>query len=693
MKKEKTILDVIVGEFEISRGSPLPMGATLKRDGINFSIFSKNATSVSLVILYPGEENPIAEFPLDPKINKTGYVWHAFIRGLDPGIGYGYRLDKRNNDHPHIHRFNKDNILIDPYAKAISGGETWRNKVKTPKYSLIINDDFDWEFEQPLNRPLSETIIYEMHVRGFTRHDSSAVSDKGTFSGLTEKIPYLQELGINAIELLPISEFEETEYTDRHNPMTGEHLVNFWGYNSFGFFSPKASYAANNQLGQQVKEFKTMVKKMHKAGIEIILDVVFNHTAEGDERGPVFNFRGIDNSVFYIIDPVTGAYHNYSGCGNTVNCNHPFVRDLILDCLRYWVTEMHIDGFRFDLASILGRDQDGSVLSNPPLIERIAADPILANTKIIAEAWDASGLYQVGTFPAWRRWAEWNGKFRDDVRRFVKGDSGLTGALAYRLTGSSDLYESNGRTPFHSINFLTSHDGFTLLDLVTYQEKHNESNGENSADGSNTNHSWNCGVEGETKDKSINQLRTKQIKNLATILMLSSGVPMILSGDEFGRTQMGNNNAYCHDNEISWLNWNLTEKNSDLFRFWKLLIKFRKSNDLFRRETFQSFHVEWHGHTLYHPDWSSESRVIGMHLFTDFRDRIKGFKDIYMIFNSHWESGSFELPHLDGKKWHRVIDTHLNVLSDILEHGKEIVLSDQNNYLVNERSVVVLAAF
>ena len=643
MKKEKTILDVIVGDFEISRGSPLPMGASLKRDGINFSIFSKNATSVSLVILYPGEENPIAEFPLDPKINKTGHVWHAFIRGLDPGIGYGYRLDKRNNDHPHIHRYNKENILIDPYAKAISGGETWRNPVKSPKYSLIINDDFDWEFEQPLNRPLSETIIYEMHVRGFTRHESSGVTDKGTFAGVTEKIPYLQELGITAVELLPISEFEETEYTDRHNPLTGEHLVNFWGYNSFGFFSPKASYAASNHLGQQVKEFKTMVKKMHKAGIEVILDVVFNHTAEGDERGPVFNFRGIDNSVFYIIDPVTGAYHNYSGCGNTVNCNNPFVRDMILDCLRYWVTEMHVDGFRFDLASILGRDQDGSVLANTPLIERIAADPILANTKIIAEAWDASGLYQVGTFPAWRRWAEWNGKFRDDVRKFVKGDSGLTGALAYRLTGSSDLYESNGRTPFHSINFLTSHDGFTLSDLVTYQEKHNESNGENSADGSNANHSWNCGVEGETKDKSINQLRSKQIKNLATILMLSSGVPMILSGDEFGRTQKGNNNAYCHDNEISWLNWNLTEKNSDLFHFWKLLIRFRKSNDLFRRETFQSYHIEWHGHTLFQPDWSPESRAIAMHLFTDFRDRIKGYKDIYQIFNSHWEPGSLDL--------------------------------------------------
>ena len=532
-----------------------------------------------------------------------------------------------------------------------------------------------------------------MHVRGFTRHESSGVTDKGTFAGVTEKIPYLQELGITAVELLPISEFEETEYTDRHNPLTGEHLVNFWGYNSFGFFSPKASYAASNHLGQQVKEFKTMVKKMHKAGIEVILDVVFNHTAEGDERGPVFNFRGIDNSVFYIIDPVTGAYHNYSGCGNTVNCNNPFVRDMILDCLRYWVTEMHVDGFRFDLASILGRDQDGSVLANPPLIERIAADPILANTKIIAEAWDASGLYQVGTFPAWRRWAEWNGKFRDDVRKFVKGDSGLTGALAYRLTGSSDLYESNGRTPFHSINFLTSHDGFTLSDLVTYQEKHNESNGENSADGSNANHSWNCGVEGETKDKSINQLRSKQIKNLATILMLSSGVPMILSGDEFGRTQKGNNNAYCHDNEISWLNWNLTEKNSDLFHFWKLLIRFRKSNDLFRRETFQSYHIEWHGHTLFQPDWSPESRAIAMHLFTDFRDRIKGYKDIYQIFNSHWEPGSFDLPLLNGKKWHRVIDTHLNSHSDILEHGKEIVLSDQNSYLVNERSVVVLAAF
>lgn len=690
MKKEKTLLDVITGDFAIMRGSPIPMGTSILRDGINFSIFSKNATAVSLVILSPKDNQLLAEFPLDPKINKTGHVWHALIKGIDPGIGYGYKLDKKNNQRPDLHRFNKDLILLDPYAKAISGGEQWRSEKSKSKFSLIIDDEFDWEFEQPLNIPLSQTIIYEMHVRGFTRHDSSDVKYKGTFAGLTEKIPYLKELGITAVELLPINEFEESEYTEFHNPHSGEHLVNYWGYNSYGFFAPKASYAWHNKRGEQVKEFKTMVKQMHKAGIEVILDVVFNHTAEGDERGPIFNFRGIDNTVYYILDPHTGAYHNYSGCGNTVNCNNPVVRDLILDCLRYWVTEMHIDGFRFDLASILGRDQDGSVLSNPPLIERIAGDPVLANTKIIAEAWDAAGLYQVGTFPAWGRWAEWNGKFRDDVRKFVKGDAGMVSTLANRLSGSSDLYEANGRAPFHSINFITSHDGFTMADLVSYNEKHNEANGENNADGSNDNNSWNCGIEGETTDRGIRELRKKQIKNFASILLLSSGVPMLLAGDEFGRTQGGNNNAYCHDNDLSWLNWNLLEKNKDQYQFFKRLIAFRKHHDLLRRETFRSHHIDWHGFTLFEPDWSWDSRSIAMHIYADHETKIKGSKNILIIMNAHWENHTFQLPRTREGLWYRAIDTHLNLNEDITEHGKEVALSDQNAYIVNDRSVVVL---
>lgn len=692
MKNEKTLLDVITGDFSIMRGKPIPLGTSLHRDGINFSVFSKNATAVSLVVFSPKDHQLLAEFPLDPKINKTGHIWHALITGVDPGISYGYKMDKKPNYRPDLHRFNKELVLLDPYAKAISGGECWQEKKSNQRFSLIIDDEFDWEFEQPLNIPLSQTIIYEMHVRGFTQHFSSDTQYRGTFAGLTEKIPYLKDLGITAIELLPINEFVETEFTDLKNPLTQEPLINFWGYNSYGFFAPKASYAWSNKAGEQVKEFKTMVKKMHKAGIEVILDVVFNHTAEGNENGQIYNFRGIDNTVYYMLDSSNGSYLNYSGCGNTVNCNNPIVRDLILDCLRYWVTEMHIDGFRFDLASILGRDEDGTVLSNPPLIERIAGDPVLANTKIIAEAWDAAGLYQVGTFPAWGRWAEWNGKFRDDIRKFVKGDSGLLSVVSKRLLGSPDLYEANGRAPFHSINFITSHDGFTLMDLVSYNQKHNEANGENNRDGSDYNDSWNCGEEGESDKPEIISLRKKQMKNFATLLLLSSGVPMLLAGDELARTQKGNNNAYCHDNELSWLNWNLLDKNADQYQFFKRLISFRKENDLFRRETFRSHHIDWHGFSLFKPDWSDNSRSIALHLYADRESQVKGAKHIFIMINMHWETHAFQLPRTRGGLWHRVLDTHLESPRDMMLQGSEVKLTDQSQYIVNERSIVALIA-
>lgn len=717
-KAKENLFKEIRDNLEISRGSPIPLGATLKRNGINFAIFSKHATSVTLVVFISGVNDPIAEFPLDPGFNRTGYIWHAFIQGLDPGVRYGYRMGRSIEDYgvqnadfkSSIHKFDSSIVLVDPYSKALSGGSEWgeiyirkgaelssfkdtKRRLQSVRRSLVIDNSFDWGIDQPLNIPLSESIIYELHVRGFTYHESSGVKNPGTFVGLIEKIPYLKELGITAVELLPINEFQETD-TSRINPLTGERLLNFWGYHPICFFTPKASYASNSRNGGQVKEFKAMVKAFHEAGIEIILDMVFNHTAEGDEHGTTFCFRGIDNSIYYLIDPQTGTYYNYSGCGNTLNCNHPVVREMILDCLRYWVTEMHVDGFRFDLASILGRGQDGSVLSNPPILEEITLDPILANTKLIAEAWDAAGLYQVGTFPGGTfasnegRWAEWNGKFRDDIRKFVKSDPGMVSALATRMLGSPDLYHGSGRAPFHSINFVTSHDGFTLHDLVSYNEKHNEANGENNADGSNDNYSWNCGWEGPTNSKEINALRLRQMKNMATLLLLSQGVPMILGGDEMGRTQQGNNNAYCQDNEISWINWELTKSYAHLLRFFKLLIRFRKQHAIFRRKSFDDpFQtISWHGVKLGQPDWSWESRSLAAHL----KDRRQP-DDIFMILNAHWEGHKFELPQLGaGKKWFRVVDTFFESPFDITEEGMEHYLQEQSLYEVGPRSVVVL---
>ncbi len=709
----------MVGEdFKVSRGSPLPLGANLKRGGINFAVFSKNATSVTLVLFIPGRQDPVAEFPLDFRFNKTGYTWHAFIGGLDPGIEYGYRIDRQPNDRPHIHRFDVSKVLADPYAKALSGGQEWGKTVdkhhgrasgsRGGQYRcLVVDNGFDWGFDQPLNIPLADTIIYELHVRGFTRHESSGVAHSGTYAGLIEKIPYLKDLGITAVELLPVNEFDETE-NDRTNPLTGEPLLNYWGYHSNAFFSPKASYAANNQNGAQVTEFKSMVKAMHSAGIEVILDVVFNHTGEGDERGPTLSFRGLDNAVYYMIDPATGAYHNYSGCGNTLNCNHPVVRDMILDALRYWVTEMHVDGFRFDLASILGRGQDGAVLANPPLLERIASDPVLGDTKLIAEAWDAGGVYQVGTFAAWGRWAEWNGQFRDDVRRFVKSDPGMVGALAARLMGSPDIYHGNGMGAHHSINFVTCHDGFTLADLVSYNEKHNEANGEAGKDGADDNASWNCGWEGpvptsrgdsdsESFFEQIEMIRRRQVKNLAAMLLLSRGVPMILAGDEMGRTQLGNNNSYCQDNEISWIDWAAAKSNAELFRFFKLLITFRKSHLSLRHQSFTDragepgFTVTWHGIIPYEADWSFESRNIAVQISEKAPNDPSKITDIYISANAYWEPLALGLPPLTGnRRWFRAIDTALASPDDICEQGREPCLEDQHRYEIHSRSVVVL---
>jgi len=703
----RNILDIVNDEFEISRGTPLPLGATLLREGVNFAVYSSNATSVWLVLYESGGDKPIVEFPLDSRFNRTGDIWHVRVRGIASNIEYGYRVDRDNNTEKHIHRFDRSKVLVDPYARALSGREKWGCTDSESDgsvcgwRSLVVEDQFDWEFDQPLNIPLSQTIIYELHVRGFTRNENSGVSSLGTYDGLIEKIPYLKELGVTAVELLPINEFSETD-NDRINPQTGEPLVNYWGYHSVGFFAPKASYASSTGPGAQVVEFKQLVKAFHKAGIEVILDVVFNHTAEGNQMGPTITFRGLDNSVYYLIDSKSGEYHNYTGCGNTLNCNHPVVRDMILDCLRYWVMEMHVDGFRFDLASVLGRGRDGSVLANPPLLERIAADPVLRNTKLIAEAWDAAGLYQVGTFPSWGRWAEWNARFRDDVRSFVKSDPGMVSALANRLMGSPDMYAGQGQTSHSHINFVTCHDGFTLRDLVTYNEKHNEANGEDSLDGCNSNISWNCGHEGIVNQldlpfgqlaADIEKLRHRQVRNFASILLLSRGVPMILAGDEFGRTQKGNNNAYCQDNDLSWIDWSLTEKNADLLRFFRLLIRFRKDHpvlthgftDLAERNPAA---VVWHGVKSEKPDWSSESRSLAVQI-SDMNNGRR--RDIFIIANANWKAFRFQLPSLDDNcRWHRVIDTMLESPGDISEPGAEPILDLQSSYKVGPRSVVVL---
>ena len=688
------LLCMLTEEFEVSRGTPMPYGATLMRGGVNFAIFSKHATSVTLLLYYPGDSEPFIEFPLDPRFNRTGDVWHAFLRGLDPGIHYAYRMGRTPNENPLVYRFDPQKALLDPYARAVPRcGELPGYQGLAERRCAVIDNQFNWEFDQPLNIPLADSIIYEMHVRGFTRHDSSGATHPGTFAGVIEKIPHLQALGVTAVELLPIYEFDERG-SDMRNPVTGEPLCDYWGYNPISFFAPNAAYSSSLGDDGPSNEFKSMVKRLHAAGIEVILDVVFNHTAEGDQKGPTLSFRGIDNPTYYTLNRGTGEYLNFSGCGNTLNCNHPVVRDLVCEALRYWVTEMHVDGFRFDLASILGRGQDGSVLASPPLLEHLAHDPVLAQTKLIAEAWDAAGLYQVGTFPSWGRWAEWNGKFRDDIRRFVRGDAGMVPALASRLLGSPDLYLSNAREPWHSINFVTCHDGFPLADLVSYNEKHNQANGEANRDGSNDNLSWNCGEEGPAEDPAVIELRRRQTRNLAVLLLLSHGVPMLLAGDEVGRTQQGNNNAYCQDNDISWFDWRLVKRHADLLRFFRLLIRFRKEHPILRQGTFSASSpngeqpsLDWHGVRLFAPDWSHESRALALHV----HGRVNGRPDhVYVIANSHWEGHAFELPRIAGGHWVVSIDTGRPTPHDIADPGKEGRLNDQSQIWAGPRTAVVL---
>jgi glycogen operon protein len=688
--------------FKLRLGRPQPFGATIVPGGVNFSIFSSHATSCSLVLFKKHAKAPLAEIPF-PDEFRIGNVYCMVVFDLDyENLEYGYRMDGPNN-FEQGHWFDQSKILLDPYAKVIGGRDVWG---VIPDWDDIYHhrgriafDDFDWGNDRALEIPPEDQIIYEMHVRSFTRHESSGIKEnhRGTFAGIRDKIPYLKELGVNAVELMPVYEFDEFE-NSRPNPQTGETLYNYWGYSTVGFFSPKAGYAATGKFGMQVDELKTLVKELHKNGIEVILDVVFNHTAEGNERGPTISFRGIDNKTYYMMTP-EGYYFNFSGCGNTINCNNPIVRNIVLDCLRYWAAEYHIDGFRFDLASILGRDPLGYPLANPPLLESLAFDPILAKCKLIAEAWDAGGLYQVGSFPAYGRWAEWNGKYRDGIRKFIKGD-GTVGQIAQCLQGSPDLYAWAGRAPATSINFITAHDGFTLMDLVSYNQKHNEANGENNNDGSNDNDSWNCGWEGATDDVAINALRRRQIKNAIAILMVSQGVPMLLMGDEVGRTQNGNNNTYCHDNELSWLDWDLQTKNAEILEFVKHSVAFRRSHPVlrnpnhFRNQDYVGSgyaDITWHGTKAWNVDWSEGNRAIAFLLCGKHAKRGTVEDNyIYVAMNMHWQTQWFEIPGLPPSlQWHVFANTGAVFPSSYLP-GTEPVLENQSGLLVGDRSVVIL---
>ena len=689
------------GEFKLRYGHPMPFGASHVPHGVNFSIFSVHATACTLVLFERGASDPMAEIPF-PSEYRLGQVWAMTVYDLDyEKMEYGFRFDGPY-DPKEGHYFDPKNVVLDPHARKIAGREIWMGKPTghKPVYrGRIPHEEYQWEHSRPLRHPESEMIIYEMHVRGFTRHPSSSAAHPGTFAGLAEKATHLRDLGVNCIELMPVFEFNEAENT-RTNPATGEPLCNYWGYSTVGFCAPKCSYAASAQEGRQVHEFKDMVRQLHADGIEVVLDVVFNHTAEGGADGPVISFRGIDNKTFYILDS-KGHFLNYTGCGNTVNCNHPAIRGFVISCLRYWASEYHIDGFRFDLASVLGRDVKGAPLLNPPLLESLAYDPVLAGCDLIAEAWDAGGLYQVGNFPSYGRWMEWNGKFRDCARRFLKGEPGTVGEMVQRVMGSPDLYAAAGRKPTASVNFITCHDGFTLRDLFSYNEKHNIENGENNNDGANDNNSWNCGTEGETGDPNVRALRLRQCKNAMLLLLTSQGVPMISMGDECGRTQRGNNNAYCHDEDWNWLDWDLDDEGREMLRFTKAAIAFRKANPAFRQQEFLTSRdqvgsgypdISWHGVLPWRPDWSASSRSMAFMLCGRHGEAIGGPPQfLYVAFNMFYKPLSFAFPVLPkGMSWLRFVDTGLPAPDDICSPGAEQPLPAQKQDILREWSGLVL---
>jgi glycogen operon protein len=692
----------------VRSGVPLPLGAQPRGDGVNFALFSRHATGVRLDLFARLEDAvPSRSIILDAARNKTGDIWHVWLAGIRPGQIYGFRIAGPYAPHDG-HRFNPNKLVVDPCATAMAPvpdcdfraalgydassaqadlSFSELDDAATAPKCLVTHGDFDWEGDQPLRLPWESTVIYELHVRGYTIDPGSGVRFPGTYRGLIEKIPYLTDLGVTAVELMPVQEFNE-HALGHVNSATGERLKNFWGYDPLGFFAPKASYASVQQDGAQVLEFKEMVRAFHRAGLEVILDVVFNHTCEGDERGPTVAFRGIDNAIYYWLDDDRRFYRDFTGTGQTLNAAHPVVRDLVLDALRYWVMEMHVDGFRFDLASVLGRDLHGRVLADAPLLERIAEDPILRDAKLIAEAWDVAGAYQVGGFSQ-RRWAEWNGRFRDDVRRFWRGDAGMLGAFASRICGSADLYARSNKGPECSINFVTCHDGFTLNDLVSYERKHNEANGQDNRDGADDNHSANYGVEGESDDPAIDAVRRRQIKNFLLTLAIARGVPMLLGGDEFRRTQRGNNNAYCQDNATSWVDWSLPDRHDEILRFARMVLALRRAHPVLRREAFYTTgDIRWRDPRGESPDWLDPRRrslACVIHAGEE--------PALCLMFNAEPEPVTFALPAPPRPgRWRVAVDTAQPPPRDCHAAGEEGDLASETSYAVGSCASVVLVA-
>ena len=682
-----------VRRYPVSAGDPNPLGATVEKSGVNFSLYSKNALTIELYLFEKVEDaDPFQVISLKSSINHSFHYWHVFVKDLPVGTLYGYKVHGPYDPDNGL-RFDESKLLLDPYARAIvtpeayyrnsfSGfGQTEPGYDRTMKCVVVDPTAYDWKDDQHVHHPYSQSIIYELHLKGFTRHPNSKVqkSKLGTYAGMVKKIPYLKKLGITTVELMPVTQFDPKDSANGS-------LTNYWGYSPLAFFAPHNGYCYCDHPHVIADEFRNMVKAFHKANIEVILDVVFNHTAEGNESGPTLSFKGLENETYYILSNEKEYYMNFSGCGNTFNTNHSVVRRLIMDALKRWVVEMHVDGFRFDLASIMSRDEHGYPMENPPILWEIESDPVLANTKIIAEAWDAGGLYQVGSFVG-DKWAEWNGRFRDDIRRFLRGDKGAVSDFASRIAGSPDLYNKPFRDPNRSINMVTCHDGFTLNDLVSYNHKHNEANGEGNRDGCNDNYSWNHGVEGPTDDPEIEALRLRQIKNFLVLLLLSQGTPMISMGDEVRRTRKGNNNGYCQDNELSWFDWDLVERNIDLLEFVQQLIKFNQSQRIFRMERFWSEKPErgnecitWHGVKLLEPDWSYHSHALAYQLREEFGD----YQYHFMI-NAWTEPLQFELPQTDNK-WHLMIDTQKE--PSFFGFGNRPIA--KTRYEVNAKSLVVV---
>lgn len=686
-------LDVVEG-FKIRPGFFRMYGACVASNGVSFTINSHGATRCTLLLFKPQASKPYARIPF-PDSYRIGDTYSMLVFDIKPDeFEYAFSFDGPYEPAKGL-LFNEENVLLDPYSRAVTGQRKWGEKPEGGKdfeyRARVVKSNFDWGNIKQLEQPFDDLVIYETHVRGYTKDKSSGVSAPGTFAGLKDKIPYLKDLGINAVELMPIFEFDEMESA---RVVDGVQLYNYWGYNTVSFFAPNTSYAFNEEHNHEGDELKSLIKALKENGIEVILDVVFNHTAEGNEMGPCFSFKGIDNNVYYMLTP-DAHYYNFSGCGNVMNCNHPVVRSFIIDCLRHWAIEYRVDGFRFDLASILGRDQNGAPMANPPILESLAFDPVLGKMKLIAEAWDAGGLYQVGSFPSWNRWAEWNGRYRDDMRSFLKGDDGMAGNAITRITGSRDLYSPESRGHKASVNFMTCHDGFTLYDLYSYNEKHNEKNGWNNTDGDNNGHSWNCGAEGETDDPNVNGLRRRLIKNAFAALLCSRGPAMFFAGDEFCNTQFGNNNAYCQDNIISWLDWSRLEEFKEIHDFVRHMIQFRKEHPILRKMTKPSScqfpEISVHNGTPFNASTDYKTKLIGI-MYAGRNEEDTEDDIVFYCMNAYWEPLVTQLPVLpNGKHWH--VDTNTNAeYFDGEDFTAKTELLGVNTIRVPARTTIILVA-